>query len=379
DVDQEQALAQLDKSVALKPDFAEARSTRGSLYYQQGKPETALPDLEFAAARLPGDPVTLDRLGQTYVALDRPADAVKVLRKAAELAPNDSTTQLHFARALADAGQTAESAVAMDRFRQLGPAKTTTVPGGLVQYLSLTPEARHADYRARVEAAVAKDPSDGAAQLRFLQLSLDDGRMDQAADAARRIAGLKPDAAAALEQALRAAPKRADLYWQGGGLPAPDDKRPGALLLLDQAERDLPGEREIPLAKAVALELSGQTAAAGDLLKEVQGRWPEWPAGWVARGIVLETHGGFEEARQALETAVSLGARSPETYYYLADSTLRSTPKRIDAAEKAAGAGDRTRAGRPVDTGFGRPCRLRERRLPHGGGATARGDLSESG
>src|ERR1019366_1776959 len=91
DVDQEQALAQLDKSVALKPDFAEARSTRGSLYYQQGKPETALPDLEFAAARLPGDPVTLDRLGQTYVTLDRPADAVKVLRKAAELAPNDFT------------------------------------------------------------------------------------------------------------------------------------------------------------------------------------------------------------------------------------------------------------------------------------------------
>ena len=422
DVDQEQALAQLDKSVALKPDFAEARSTRGSLYYQQGKPETALPDLEFAAARLPGDPVTLDRLGQTYVALDRPAEAVKVLRKAAELAPNDSTTQLHFARALADAGQTAESAVAMDRFRQLGPAKTTTVPGGLVQYLSLTPEARHADYRARVEAAVAKDPSDGAAQLRFLQLSLDDGRMDRAADAARRIAGLRPDAvvlagagrallesnqyslarnlleraaaaassadvdldlaiavfhvegakagldrldhvaeaarggdyylaraqmldasgkpadaAAALEQALRAAPKRADLYRQAAAFLVGNGKAAEALRLLDQAARDLPGEREIPLAKAVALELSGQSAAAGDLLKEIQSRWPEWPAGWVARGIVLGTHGSFEEARQALETAVSLGARSPETYYYLAGSSLRSTPKRIDAAEKAAG------------------------------------------
>jgi tetratricopeptide (TPR) repeat protein len=140
-----------------------------------------------------------------------------------------------------------------------------------------------------------------------------------------------------LDNSLRAAPKRADLYWQAAAFLAGNDKPAEALLLLDQAERDLPGEREIPLAKAVALELSGQTAAAGDLLKEVQGRWPEWPAGWVARGIVLETHGGFEEARQALETAVSLGARSPETYYYLADSTLRSTPKRIDAAEKAAG------------------------------------------
>jgi predicted Zn-dependent protease len=148
--------------------------------------------------------------------------------------------------------------------------------------------------------------------------------------------GKPADAAAALEQALRAAPKRADLYWQTAVFLVGNGKAAEALRLLDQAARDLPGEREIPLAKAVALELSGQTAAAGDLLKEIQGRWPEWPAGWVARGVVLGTHGSFEEARQALETAISLGARSPETWYYLADSALRSTPKRIDAAEKAA-------------------------------------------
>ena len=421
DVDQEQAMAQLDKAIALKPDFAEARSTRGNLYYQLGKPEAGLPDLEFAAAQLPGDAVTLDRLGQTYVALDRPADGVKCLRKAVELKPDDSTMQLHFARALADAGQTAESAVAMDRFRQLGPAKTTTVPGGLVQNLSQPPEQRHADYRARVEAAVAKDPNDGALQLRDLELELDDGRMYQAAEVARRIAALKPDATvlaragrallesnqdslakdlleraaaaapsaevdldlaiavfhvegaaaglarldrvpeasrggdyflaraqmldasgkpedavATLEQALRAAPKRADLYRQAAAFLASNGKTAEAVRLLDQATRDLPDEREIPLAKAITLELSGQTAAAGDLLKEVQARWPEWPAGWVASGVVLATHEEFEEARKALETAVSLGARSAQTYYYLADSTLQSVPKGTDAAGKAA-------------------------------------------
>ena len=87
------------------------------------------------------------------------------------------------------------------------------------------------------------------------------------------------DSVAAWERYLTlvpsAAPKRADLYWQAAAFLAGNDKPAEALLLLDQAERDLPGEREIPLAKAVALELSGQTAAAGDLLKEVQGRWPE--------------------------------------------------------------------------------------------------------
>jgi tetratricopeptide (TPR) repeat protein len=83
--DAPQALLHLGKAVVLKPDFVEARTARGSLYYRLGKPEAALEDLEFAAARRPGHALTLDRLGQTYLALDRPGDAVRVLRKAAEL------------------------------------------------------------------------------------------------------------------------------------------------------------------------------------------------------------------------------------------------------------------------------------------------------
>jgi tetratricopeptide (TPR) repeat protein len=400
--DQDQALKDIEKALALKPDLVEAHSARGYLYYQLGKPEGALADLEFAAAHGPDDPVTLDRLGQTYVALDRPADAVRVLRKAAELAPNESTTELHFARALADAGQTAEAAAAMDRFRQLGPAKSTAVPGGLVQYLSLTPEQRRAAYRARVEQAVAKEPSDADAQLRYLRLSLDDGKVDQAAAAARRIAGLKPatavlaaagralleanqyslakelleqaaaagpsagvdldlavatfrtsgaqeglqrldrmpesarsgdyylvraqmldasgkseDAAAALDQALRAAPKRSDLYRQAAAFLTSSGKAAEAVRLLDRAASNLPGDREILLMKATTLEFALQTSDAENLLAEIERHWPEWPAIWVARGVAMATHGRFEEARQALETAISLGAHSPEVYFYL--------------------------------------------------------------
>src|SRR5450759_3218918 len=99
--DPAQGPAHLDRAVALKTDFVEAR---GSLYYRQGNLPTAVTDLEFAARLRPGDPVTLDRLGQTYLALDRPADAARMLRTAAALAPSDSRIQLHFGRALADSG-----------------------------------------------------------------------------------------------------------------------------------------------------------------------------------------------------------------------------------------------------------------------------------
>jgi tetratricopeptide (TPR) repeat protein len=193
-VDMVHAMEHLDKAVAIDPGYVLARAARGALYYQEGKPESALPDLEFAAAKQPDNAVTLDRLGQTYEALDRAADAVRVLRRAAELAPGDSTTVLHFARALADAGQAEESKATMDRFRQLGPEEKKVVPAGLVGYLSLTPEQRRADYRARAEKAIHDRPDDAAAELAYLKLMIEDDSDDQVANAARKIAALKPSA-----------------------------------------------------------------------------------------------------------------------------------------------------------------------------------------
>ena len=189
------AMEHLDKALTLDPNYVPARAARGSLYYQEGKPESALPDLELAASRQPDDAVNLDRLGQTYQALDRPADAVRVLRRAAELAPANSATVLHFARALADAGQTEESKAMMERFRQLGPEENKGVPAGLVEYLSLSPEQRRADYRARAEKAVRDHPEDPAAELAYLKLMIEDGNAGQVASAAKRITAMKPVAA----------------------------------------------------------------------------------------------------------------------------------------------------------------------------------------
>ncbi|MGD0772719.1 MAG: tetratricopeptide repeat protein [Candidatus Solibacter sp.] len=424
-LDVTQALAHLDKALALDPDYLAARAARGSLYYQMGNSESAVKDLEFAASRQPGDALNLDRLGQTYQALDRTADAVQVLRRAAELAPEDSKTLLHFARALADAGQTDESKVVMDRFRQLGPEQKKSVPAGLVEYLSLTPGQRHADYRARVEKAVRDRPEDPDAQVAFLKLQIEDGNADRAGAAARRIAALQPGAplladagrallaanqfalardllqqalaaaprlggarldlaiatfhasdaptgaaaglalldripesersaayhlaraqmldasgkfpaaAAALDLALRAAPKQPDLYRQAIALLTSEGSAPDALRLAEEAARILPGNREILLLKATSLEFARQSADAGHLLMDIQNRWPEWSAVWLAHAIILHAHQRYAEARQALETAVVTGSHSPETYFYLADCEFHSAPPRMDAAEAA--------------------------------------------
>jgi Flp pilus assembly protein TadD len=71
------------------------------------------------------------------------------------------------------------------------------------------------------------------------------------------------------------------------------------------------------------------------LLDTVLRRWPELAAAWVARGMSLASHERYPEARQALETAATLGARSPEALAHLADAILRTTPTDTGAAASA--------------------------------------------
>ena len=394
-VDTAKALAHLDKAIELDPNYAPARTARGSLYYQDGRPEAAVKDLEIAVSLRPDDAAGLDRLGQAYAALDRASDAVRVLRKAAQLAPDDSKTLLHFARALADAGNMDESKTVMDRFRNLGPEKQNVVPPGLVEYMSLTEDQRRADYRARVEKTVQSHPEDATARLALLKLLLQDGVSDRVTETVRGFAGLNPSASlladagrvllaakwdalavdlltkaavdppadmaagiardlaiatlragdaakglalldrvpasaragdyylaraeilmaaesqvvrAAIDQALRTAPPSTDFYLYATAFLVRNKLDSEALRFLDQAAGSLPGDREILLLRAGALDLLGRTGDAEHLFGEIENRWPEWYPAWAAHGIVAKAHHEPAKAQHLLDTAKALGA-----------------------------------------------------------------------
>jgi Flp pilus assembly protein TadD len=147
--------------------------------------------------------------------------------------------------------------------------------------------------------------------------------------------GKTRDGIAALDQAIRSAPGRPDLYWQSMVFQKENGNAVEALRVLDQAERVLPGDPQFPLLRATLLESAGRTEDAERLLDAVQHRWPEGAPVWVARGMIQTAHERFEEARRALETAVSLGAHSLETWFCLADATFRSAPGRAGDAEAA--------------------------------------------
>ena len=306
-------------ALALKPGFAAATGLRSRIN-QTGKPEAALADLEAAVALRPDDALSLDRLGQTYSALDRPADAVRVLRQAATLAPDDSKTLFHLARALADAGRPEESKAAMDRFRQLGPSVNKGVPGGLVDYLSLTPDQRHADYRRRVERVVHQHPEDAAAQEKYLQLLLEDGEPESALEVARKIAALTPPAAVLadagrallaaeqypmardlLEKAAAAAPSAAlqmDLALAAFHASGPAD----GTRLLDRIPASARGAGYY-LARAEMLDAAGQAPQAAATLEQALRTPP------VETDVYLRA-GAFLLRKQRVEEALQLSDRA---------------------------------------------------------------------
>lgn len=304
--DPEKGIATLDKAIALKPDYVEARAARGALNYQEGKAEVALPDLEFAASNRPGNATMLDRLGQAYLLLERLPDGLRVLRKAAELAPSEAKIQLHVANALAQSGETAESKIFMNRYKELGGA--AAVPArGVMDYLSLTPEQQHAAYRARVEKALTDHPDDAPMQTAYLKLSIGDGQMEQAAATARKIEGMKPGAIV-LADAGRAmlAAQQYGLAKELLGQAAAAD--PAAGVELDLAIADFHADN--PAAGLQELEHVSADARGADY--------------FVARAQMLDASGKADDAVAAIKQAVKTDPSRVDLYWNAAVVMLHS-------------------------------------------------------
>ncbi len=319
--DPTKGLSSLDKALQLKADFVEARSARGALYYLQGKPDAAVPDLEAAAAAQPDNGLILDRLGQAYRALDRLEDSIRTLRKATQLAPDEPTLVLHLANALAEAGQNVESETLMGRYRQMRP---TQAPRDLMRYLSLTPEQQRADYRARVEKAVRDNPGDANAQLHYLKLSLEERQTDQALKAAHTIASIKASAAL-LADAGRAMLEARQFASARG-------------LLESAAADDRSGGLELPLAIAVF-----HSAGALDGLKHLE-RVPESARNadyYLARAQMLDAAGNSAEALAALDRALRAapdrtGIYWQEVVFLKKDGRTKDALELLDRAGESA-------------------------------------------
>ena len=82
-----EAIAPLERALALKPDLLPARLFLGSSHLALGEPEKAIAPLNRVVAAKPADVESRRMLARAYAELGRPADAVTELRRVTEVAP----------------------------------------------------------------------------------------------------------------------------------------------------------------------------------------------------------------------------------------------------------------------------------------------------
>lgn len=296
--DQDEALKELDRALALKPDLTAAHVARGLLRYRQGKPEAALQDFQYAAARDPENAGILDRLGQVYMILGRTADGLPVLRKAADLAPRDSTILLHYARALSKAGRREEASAVFARCRELGPGKSALPHrAGLVDFMSLSPEEQGARYRAGVERTVQKDPANVEAQVHYLELLLEDGKIEEALALVQKIPALNPSLAL-IEETARA-------------LLAGEQFAAAKEFLEHSGQGDSSSELRLDMAIADSHVVSTQAGLAEmDAIPHAQ-RGGDY---YLALSTMLEAAGRASDSTAALKRAIQAHPTRPDLY-----------------------------------------------------------------
>jgi tetratricopeptide (TPR) repeat protein len=379
------ALTDLEAANKALPDNAIILDRLGQTYLALDRTVDAVSVLSQAAKLAPQDPRTLLHFGRALAKAGRREEAQTVmarvrqlgpepsrrrgglidffslspeeqyshfrarLEKTVEENPQDGLAQLQYLKLLLDDGNMKQAALVAHKIAELAPNETLLADAGE----AVLEAGQYAMAKEFLEQAVATQTS---TRLQ-LQLAIATSHLVSPQAGLRELDKITPtpkgsgyylaraemldasgqfeDAVATMNRALRETPKQPELYRQAAFLLIKNNRISEAIDLLEQGSRILNNSPEILLTKATTLELGRKTAEAERLLNEIQNRWPEWPSAWLAHGIILETYKRYDEARQMIETAVMLGARGGEAYFYLAESTLYTSPDRIEDAEKA--------------------------------------------
>ncbi len=275
---------------------------------------------------------------------------IENLRRNSAADPGDVRLKLRLARELFADGKSAEGLAVLAEAKSAAPSATVLAECGRI----LLDHELYDAARDYLNAALETSPNLSSARLDLAIVLFHSGdaggalaALDQTPEADRKgdyyvlraqlldAQGKLPEAAEALNRGIRMAPTRADLYLQASGFLMKHKLYKQAEQLLEQADRVLPDNRDLLLARAVAFAVMPRDEEAEKLLAAIQARWPEWDRPYLLSGILLEIQLKSEAARPLLETAIALGSNTPEAYYYLALAITHTDPNDVEGAAKA--------------------------------------------
>ena len=265
--------------------------------------------------------------------------------------PQNFEVNVRYLRLLVDEGRTKESAEVASRLQAMHPPALLAAEAAH----ALLDAGQYAEAKSLLQYAAASAPTvevqldlalavlhvDGPQlaieQLERMPEKQRSGDYYLARAQMLDAAGKPDDALAELQNALNAAPTRADLYEEAAHFLVRRQRPADAVRLVDEASRALPDNRSILLLQAAVFAFAQRVGDAERVLKQIENHWPEWADTYATYGILLEGQKRAEEAKSQLETALALGASGAQVYFYLAKATLSATPDHIDDAAKEIG------------------------------------------
>ena len=217
------------------------------------------------------------------------------------------------------------------------------VSTSLDQALAIDPAFIQARYSRALLNIEEEKPAAAIEDLRFfLERKPDDSRALLQLGNAYLAVDRAEDAAGAFKRALELAPDDPSILmrYRTALLKLGRTQEAGLLLIRlkqtdDRKTAHLPDDREVLLARAVALAVMPRDEDALKLLAKMQAKWPEWGQPYLVNGIILETQRRSSEARQILETAIALGAATPQAFYYQALAITHDAPTDLESAQTA--------------------------------------------
>jgi tetratricopeptide (TPR) repeat protein len=195
----ERSIAEFQKAVQLRPDYAEAWSDLGGMRRLALDPVGAVQALQRAVALKPDDALAQYRLGQLYLQEGRALKAVEHLKQALSCAPEDRATLYNLMLALRKTGQLeeakpiearmAELQHQSDRASEVGLAATRLNSEGVQLEQSGDIRAALAKYRAALDL----DPTGFGFRLNYALALCRLGRWQDGVVELREVLRLDPD------------------------------------------------------------------------------------------------------------------------------------------------------------------------------------------
>jgi choline-sulfatase len=185
------------------------------------------------------------------------ARAIALYREAVALAPNDADAWYNLAVALQESGNEREGAIALAETAKRDPNRPEIHN---IRGTALAEAGNLAEAEKEFRATIAADPRNARAYNNLGNVLSAMNRHD--------------DAAGAYQKAIELAPRYADPLNGLGAMLAGDGHARDALPYFDRAIRIAPDYYEAQMNRAVALQLSGDTAAAAAELQRLLARLP---------------------------------------------------------------------------------------------------------